>query len=136
MSVWIVDGGACVLCIAVYFLGFEMCHLLLAPVCHFSCLSRSGAQPVPRMVHLALRHLLITPQEKAPTDSRTFGTLPPKVPGPDASVDDNPFGTRKARSSFGRGFFKIKSNKRTASAPNLGMWHRHQGPELWEEGKA
>ncbi|KAK7834013.1 hypothetical protein U0070_004994 [Myodes glareolus] len=58
-------------------------------------------------------------EDKAPADSRTFGTLPPKAPGHDASVDDNPFGTRKARSSFGRGFFKIKSNKRTASAPNL-----------------
>ncbi|XP_041910366.1 liprin-beta-1 isoform X5 [Arvicola amphibius] len=57
--------------------------------------------------------------DKAPADSRTSGTLPPKAPGHDASVDDNPFGTRKARSSFGRGFFKIKSNKRTASAPNL-----------------
>ncbi|KQL59686.1 liprin-beta-1 isoform X2 [Amazona aestiva] len=33
--------------------------------------------------------------------------------------DEDAFGTRKARSSFGRGFFKIKNNKRTASAPNL-----------------
>lgn len=57
--------------------------------------------------------------DKAPTDSCTFGTLPPKAPGHGASVDDSPFGTRKARSSFGRGFFKIKSGKRTASAPNL-----------------
>lgn len=57
--------------------------------------------------------------DKVPTDSRTFGTLPPKAPGHGASVDDSPFGTRKARSSFGRGFFKIKSGKRTASAPNL-----------------
>lgn len=57
--------------------------------------------------------------DKAPTDSHTFGTLPPKAPGHGASVDDSPFGTRKARSSFGRGFFKIKSGKRTASAPNL-----------------
>lgn len=58
-------------------------------------------------------------EDKALGESSTFGSLPPKVPGHDASVDDNPFGTRKARSSFGRGFFKIKSNKRTASAPNL-----------------
>ncbi|XP_046291510.1 liprin-beta-1 isoform X10 [Marmota monax] len=58
-------------------------------------------------------------EDKASGESSTFGSLPPKVPGRDASVDDNPFGTRKARSSFGRGFFKIKSNKRTASAPNL-----------------
>ncbi|KAF7461939.1 Hypothetical predicted protein [Marmota monax] len=58
-------------------------------------------------------------EDKASGESSTFGSLPPKVPRRDASVDDNPFGTRKARSSFGRGFFKIKSNKRTASAPNL-----------------
>ncbi|KAM4840732.1 liprin-beta-1 isoform X8 [Urocitellus parryii] len=58
-------------------------------------------------------------EDKASGESSTFGSLPSKVPGRDASMDDNPFGTRKARSSFGRGFFKIKSNKRTASAPNL-----------------
>ncbi|XP_010593857.1 liprin-beta-1 isoform X4 [Loxodonta africana] len=58
-------------------------------------------------------------ENKAPGESNTLRSLPPKAPGHDASVDDNPFGTRKARSSFGRGFFKIKSNKRTASAPNL-----------------
>ncbi|XP_045410100.1 liprin-beta-1 isoform X15 [Lemur catta] len=56
--------------------------------------------------------------DKPPAES-PFGSLPPKAPGHNASMDDNPFGTRKARSSFGRGFFKIKSNKRTASAPNL-----------------
>ncbi|XP_053410032.1 liprin-beta-1 isoform X3 [Nycticebus coucang] len=58
-------------------------------------------------------------EDKPPAESSPFGSLPPKAPGHDVSVDDNPFGTRKARSSFGRGFFKIKSNKRTASAPNL-----------------
>ncbi|XP_036036754.1 liprin-beta-1 isoform X2 [Onychomys torridus] len=68
--------------------------------------------------------------DKAPNDSRTFGTLPPKVPGHDASVDDNPFGTRKARSSFGRGFFKIKSNKRTASAPNLAETEKETAEHL------
>uniref|UniRef100_A0A2K5QW63 PPFIA binding protein 1 n=1 Tax=Cebus imitator TaxID=2715852 RepID=A0A2K5QW63_CEBIM len=59
--------------------------------------------------------------DRAPAESRPSGTLPPRPPGQVTSVDDNPFGTRKVRSSFGRGFFKIKSNKRTASAPNLGM---------------
>lgn len=68
--------------------------------------------------------------DKAPTDSRTFGTLPPKVPGHEASVDDNPFGTRKARSSFGRGFFKIKSGKRTASAPNLAETEKETAEHL------
>ncbi|XP_055461569.1 liprin-beta-1 isoform X4 [Psammomys obesus] len=68
--------------------------------------------------------------DKAPADSRTFGTLPPKVPAPDGSMDDNPFGTRKARSSFGRGFFKIKSNKRTASAPNLAETEKETAEHL------
>ncbi|KAM8802581.1 liprin-beta-1 isoform 7-T7 [Rhynchonycteris naso] len=58
-------------------------------------------------------------EDKTPVDSSPLGSLPPKAPGHGASMDDNPFGTRKGRSSFGRGFFKIKSNKRTASAPNL-----------------
>lgn len=73
--------------------------------------------------------------DKAPSDSRTFGTLPPKVPGHEASVDDNPFGTRKARSSFGRGFFKIKSGKRTASAPNLDRKRSASAPTLAETEK-
>uniref|UniRef100_A0A2K5DUL9 PPFIA binding protein 1 n=1 Tax=Aotus nancymaae TaxID=37293 RepID=A0A2K5DUL9_AOTNA len=60
-----------------------------------------------------------TSEDRAPAESRPSGTLPPRPPGQVTSVDDNPFGTRKVRSSFGRGFFKIKSNKRTASAPNL-----------------
>ncbi|XP_077026507.1 liprin-beta-1 isoform X4 [Tamandua tetradactyla] len=58
-------------------------------------------------------------ENKVPAESSTFGSLPTKAPGHDVSVDENPFGTRKARASFGRGFFKIKSSKRTASAPNL-----------------
>ncbi|XP_029334817.1 liprin-beta-1 isoform X3 [Mus caroli] len=74
-------------------------------------------------------------EDKAPSDSRTFGTLPPKVPGHEASVDDNPFGTRKARSSFGRGFFKIKSGKRTASAPNLDRKRSASAPTLAETEK-
>ncbi|XP_048222642.1 liprin-beta-1 isoform X2 [Perognathus longimembris pacificus] len=70
-------------------------------------------------------------EEKAPGEGRTCGTLPPKVP----SMDDNPFGTRKARSSFGRGFFKIKSNKRTASAPNLDRERSASAPTLAETEK-
>uniref|UniRef100_A0A8C9SM70 PPFIA binding protein 1a n=1 Tax=Scleropages formosus TaxID=113540 RepID=A0A8C9SM70_SCLFO len=50
-----------------------------------------------------------------------MSTLPPKSPTP---ADDDSFGTRKARSSFGRGFFKIKGGKRTASAPNLAETER------------
>ncbi|XP_019523601.1 PREDICTED: liprin-beta-1 isoform X11 [Hipposideros armiger] len=67
--------------------------------------------------------------DKSPVES-PFQSLPPKAPGHEASVDDNPFGTRKARSSFGRGFFKIKSNKRTASAPNLAETEKETAEHL------
>ncbi|KAM6213188.1 liprin-beta-1 isoform 5-T5 [Sarcoramphus papa] len=56
---------------------------------------------------------------KPPVDGNNFATLPPKSPSHGGTGDEDSFGTRKARSSFGRGFFKIKNNKRTASAPNL-----------------
>ncbi|XP_010123418.1 PREDICTED: liprin-beta-1 [Chlamydotis macqueenii] len=56
---------------------------------------------------------------KPPMESNSFATLPPKSPSHGGTGDEDSFGTRKVRSSFGRGFFKIKNNKRTASAPNL-----------------
>ncbi|KFP83610.1 Liprin-beta-1 [Apaloderma vittatum] len=56
---------------------------------------------------------------KPPVEGNNFATLPPKSPSRGGIGDEDSFGTRKARSSFGRGFFKIKNNKRTASAPNL-----------------
>uniref|UniRef100_A0A8C9TV09 PPFIA binding protein 1a n=1 Tax=Scleropages formosus TaxID=113540 RepID=A0A8C9TV09_SCLFO len=56
-------------------------------------------------------------ENKSYEEVSKMSTLPPKSPTP---ADDDSFGTRKARSSFGRGFFKIKGGKRTASAPNLG----------------
>ncbi|NWI39956.1 LIPB1 protein, partial [Picathartes gymnocephalus] len=58
-------------------------------------------------------------QVKLPVEGNNFATLPPKSPSHGGTGDEDSFGTRKARSSFGRGFFKIKNNKRTASAPNL-----------------
>ncbi|XP_012588320.1 PREDICTED: liprin-beta-1 isoform X5 [Condylura cristata] len=73
--------------------------------------------------------------DKAQAESSPFGNLPPKAPGHGASADDNPFGTRKARSSFGRGFFKIKSSKRTASAPNLDRARSASAPTLAETEK-
>ncbi|NWV14627.1 LIPB1 protein, partial [Ptilonorhynchus violaceus] len=56
---------------------------------------------------------------KPPVEGHNFATLPPKSPPHGGTGDEDSFGTRKARASFGRGFFKIKNNKRTASAPNL-----------------
>ncbi|KAG8514059.1 Liprin-beta-1 [Galemys pyrenaicus] len=68
--------------------------------------------------------------DKVQAESSPFGSLPPRAPGHGASADDNPFGTRKARSSFGRGFFKIKSSKRTASAPNLAETEKETAEHL------
>ncbi|KAK3570409.1 hypothetical protein QTP86_019278 [Hemibagrus guttatus] len=62
---------------------------------------------------------------KSPAESRAFDeinkitTLPPKSTSSSRAVEDDSFGTKKARSSFGRGFFKLRGGKRTASAPNL-----------------
>lgn len=36
-----------------------------------------------------------------------------------ATIEDDSFGSRKARSSFGKGFFKIRGGKKTNSTPNL-----------------
>ncbi|XP_010627298.1 liprin-beta-1 isoform X2 [Fukomys damarensis] len=73
--------------------------------------------------------------DKVPGENSMFGSLPPKAAGHEASVDDNAFGTRKVRSSFGRGFFKIKSNKRTASEPNLDRKRSASAPTLAETEK-
>uniref|UniRef100_H3D3L6 PPFIA binding protein 1b n=1 Tax=Tetraodon nigroviridis TaxID=99883 RepID=H3D3L6_TETNG len=55
--------------------------------------------------------------------SRTSGK-PPLCPSAtlsaSAPVEENGFGSKKARSSFGKGFFKIRGGKKTSSAPNLG----------------
>nr|XP_009677078.1 PREDICTED: liprin-beta-1 isoform X1 [Struthio camelus australis] len=72
---------------------------------------------------------------KPPVESNKFGTLPPKSPSHGGTGDEDSFGTRKARSSFGRGFFKIKNNKRTASAPNLDRSRSASAPTLAETEK-
>nr|XP_033808505.1 liprin-beta-1 isoform X16 [Geotrypetes seraphini] len=58
-------------------------------------------------------------ESKISRELAKFEALPPKPPVHSGAVDAESFGTRKARSSFGRGFLKIKNTKRTASAPNL-----------------
>ncbi|XP_046890380.1 liprin-beta-1b isoform X2 [Hypomesus transpacificus] len=73
-------------------------------------------------------------QNKAREEVAKISERPPKPPhstssSPSSSpraapTDDTGFGSRKARSSFGRGFFKIRGGKRTASAPNLAETER------------
>lgn len=41
-----------------------------------------------------------------------------------ATIEDDSFGSRKARSSFGKGFFKIRGGKKTNSTPNLAETER------------
>ncbi|XP_041694029.1 liprin-beta-1 isoform X2 [Coregonus clupeaformis] len=56
---------------------------------------------------------------------------PPKSPSSShpMTTEDDHFGNKKARSSFGRGFFKIKGSKRTASTPNLAEIEREGGTD-------
>ncbi|XP_047207098.1 liprin-beta-1b isoform X6 [Girardinichthys multiradiatus] len=49
-----------------------------------------------------------------------------------ASVEDDSFGSRKARSSFGKGFFKIRGGKKTSSNPNLDRSRSASAPMLAE----
>ncbi|KAM9389471.1 liprin-beta-1 [Phaethornis superciliosus] len=72
---------------------------------------------------------------KPPVEGNNFATLPPKSPSHGGTGEEDTFGTRKARSSFGRGFFKIKNNKRTASAPNLDRSRSASAPTLAETEK-
>ncbi|XP_048681741.1 liprin-beta-1 isoform X5 [Caretta caretta] len=74
-------------------------------------------------------------ETKASVEGNKCGTLPPKSPSHSGTGDEDSFGTRKARSSFGRGFFKIKNNKRTASAPNLDRSRSASAPTLAETEK-
>uniref|UniRef100_A0A8C4ICW2 PPFIA binding protein 1b n=1 Tax=Dicentrarchus labrax TaxID=13489 RepID=A0A8C4ICW2_DICLA len=58
--------------------------------------------------------------------SETISEKPPKSPSATlpATTEDDSFGSRKARSSFGKGFFKIRGGKKTASTPNLAETER------------
>ncbi|KAK7891119.1 hypothetical protein WMY93_023082 [Mugilogobius chulae] len=69
--------------------------------------------------------------ESTPTDgeSEEMNNVSEKPPlGPSstlpASIEDDSFGSRKARSSFGKGFFKIRGGKKTSSTPNLAETER------------
>ncbi|XP_040291875.1 liprin-beta-1 isoform X13 [Bufo bufo] len=85
----------------------------------------------------SLDNLKKSPERKpAFPDSAKFETLPPRPPAHGVTGEEEPFGTRKTRSSFGRGFFKLKSpNKKTASTPNLDRSRSASAPTLAETEK-
>ncbi|XP_056223487.1 liprin-beta-1-like isoform X1 [Seriola aureovittata] len=75
--------------------------------------------------------------ESSPTSSSTDQTSNKAGPGssPPAKANttsDESFGTKKARTSFGRGFFKLRGGKQTASAPNLDRTRSVSAPVLAE----
>ncbi|XP_068458657.1 liprin-beta-1b isoform X2 [Clinocottus analis] len=57
-------------------------------------------------------------QKNASEETREKPPMSPSSTLP-ATTDDDSFGSRKARSSFGKGFFKIRGGKKTTSTPNL-----------------
>ncbi|XP_034391671.1 liprin-beta-1b isoform X2 [Cyclopterus lumpus] len=57
-------------------------------------------------------------QKNASEETSEKPPMSPSATLPATTEDDN-FGSRKARSSFGKGFFKIRGAKKTAGTPNL-----------------
>lgn len=67
-------------------------------------------------------------------ENRKITEKPPLNPSATlpASIEDESFGSRKARSSFGKGFFKIRGGKKTSSSPNLDRSRSASAPMLAE----
>uniref|UniRef100_A0A4W4E9I8 SAM domain-containing protein n=1 Tax=Electrophorus electricus TaxID=8005 RepID=A0A4W4E9I8_ELEEL len=77
--------------------------------------------PSPAQLVMLCEQFASSFQSRAYDELNKITTLPPKSPtSASRDGDDDAFGSKKARSSFGRGFFRIRGGKRTASAPNLG----------------
>uniref|UniRef100_A0A672JDV8 PPFIA binding protein 1b n=1 Tax=Salarias fasciatus TaxID=181472 RepID=A0A672JDV8_SALFA len=64
----------------------------------------------------------------------TLSEKPPMSPSATlpATSEDDSFGSRKARSSFGKGFFKIRGGKKPSGAPNLDRSRSASAPMLAE----
>ncbi|XP_062913658.1 liprin-beta-1b isoform X9 [Mobula hypostoma] len=77
-------------------------------------------------------NILLLIKNKACMEISKFTSLPPKPIGQHNSLGDESAASKKARASFGRGFFKIKGGKRTASTPNLDRSRSASAPMLAE----
>ncbi|XP_077938839.1 liprin-beta-1-like isoform X8 [Gasterosteus aculeatus] len=62
-------------------------------------------------------------QKNAGAETSEKPPMGPSATSP-ASTEDESFGSRKARSSFGKGFFKLRGAKKTTSTPNLAEMER------------
>uniref|UniRef100_A0A8B9HJD3 PPFIA binding protein 1a n=1 Tax=Astyanax mexicanus TaxID=7994 RepID=A0A8B9HJD3_ASTMX len=105
------------------------------PYCHsfffflFSCSSPHSLQLSWVFVLSMCIDDLLFFQVEVDGDSKKNSPSAPSSIQPSPGENDS-FGTRKSRSSFGRGFFKIRSGKRTASAPNLAEAERKRTEHL------
>uniref|UniRef100_A0A8C5B5E3 PPFIA binding protein 1b n=1 Tax=Gadus morhua TaxID=8049 RepID=A0A8C5B5E3_GADMO len=77
------------------------------------------------------------PKNKANEEMSKLTEKPPAggsatLPGPLGPPADDSFGSRKGRSSFGKGFFKLRGGKRTTSTPNLDRSRSASAPMLAE----
>uniref|UniRef100_A0A1A7XPM5 PTPRF interacting protein, binding protein 1 (Liprin beta 1) n=2 Tax=Iconisemion striatum TaxID=60296 RepID=A0A1A7XPM5_9TELE len=72
--------------------------------------------------------------EKCSNEDNKMSEKPPLNPSATlpASTEDDSFGSRKVRSSFGKGFFKIRGGKKTPSSPNLDRSRSASAPMLAE----
>lgn len=80
-------------------------------------------------------HLDGSKNENIPSeDLNKMSEKPPMCPSATlpATIEDDSFGSRKARSSFGKGFFKIRGGKKTNSTPNLDRSRSASAPMLAE----
>lgn len=75
-----------------------------------------------------MKYLLLVSQNMNEEISKS-SEKPPLCPSAtlpaSATMEENGFGSKKARSSFGKGFFKIRGGKKTSSTPNLGKCVSH-----------
>uniref|UniRef100_A0A672JGP1 PPFIA binding protein 1b n=1 Tax=Salarias fasciatus TaxID=181472 RepID=A0A672JGP1_SALFA len=72
--------------------------------------------------------------QSASEEISTLSEKPPMSPSATlpATSEDDSFGSRKARSSFGKGFFKIRGGKKPSGAPNLDRSRSASAPMLAE----
>lgn len=91
---------------------------------------KSGSQENLRMEEEENKKLPLEPAQQSALENKAcmeiskFASLPPKPTGHHNSLGDESAASKKARASFGRGFFKIKGGKRTSSTPNLAETER------------
>lgn len=91
---------------------------------------KSGSQENLRMEEEENKKLPLEPAQQSALENKAcmeiskLASLPPKPTGHHNSLGDESAASKKARASFGRGFFKIKGGKRTSSTPNLAETER------------